>query len=89
MTSDRRILLPKEVVPINYQINLTPNLDDFTFLGEVTIDVAIKSPTRNVVLNCAELEIISSSITMASRPSGASPMVHDPLARSVLSIFNR
>ena len=65
MTSDRRILLPKEVVPINYQINLTPNLDDFTFLGEVTIDVAIKSPTRNIVMNCAELEIISSSITMA------------------------
>lgn len=64
MTSDKRMVLPKEVVPVSYQINLTPNLDEFTFMGEVTIAVSVMSPTKKIVMNCAELEIISSSLTV-------------------------
>ena len=35
--------LPTEVVPINYKLELTPNLKDFTFQGilEITAEVSI------------------------------------------------
>ena len=35
------IRLPKSVTPVNYTLELQPNLSDFTFAGKVTIDVNV------------------------------------------------
>jgi puromycin-sensitive aminopeptidase len=50
-------LLPTEVRPVKYRITLSPNLTDFTFAGEETIDIEVSQETSQIVLNAAELEI--------------------------------
>ncbi|HSF31639.1 MAG TPA: M1 family metallopeptidase [Candidatus Tectomicrobia bacterium] len=57
MASVATSLLPAEVRPVRYRITLSPNLTDFTFVGEETIDIEVKQPTSRIVLNAAELEV--------------------------------
>ena len=57
MTENNRVILPSTVIPSNYEITLTPNLEDFTFKGHVVIKAITKSQTSEVVLNAAELEV--------------------------------
>src|SRR5580700_1495858 len=54
-TQDYR--LPKNVTPKRYGIRLTPDLQAFTFQGEVDIAVVVNQATDDVVLNALELEI--------------------------------
>src|SRR5216684_9002369 len=49
--------LPKTVTPHRYEIRLTPDLQAFTFQGEVNIAVVVNETTDDVVLNALELEI--------------------------------
>jgi hypothetical protein len=35
--------LPLNVLPVNYAVTLKPNLTNFTFDGEITIDVEVRS----------------------------------------------
>jgi len=49
--------LPKTVTPKRYDIRLTPDLQNFTFQGEVSIAVVVNEATSEVVLNTLELEI--------------------------------
>ncbi|KAF6036203.1 NPEPPS [Bugula neritina] len=51
--------LPKTIVPSNYNVTLTPNLQDFTFAGNETISIEVKESTPVVILNSADIEIQS------------------------------
>lgn len=51
--------LPVDVVPINYKVELKPDLQAFTFQGKLEITVKVSKATRVVVMNCAEIEIQS------------------------------
>ena len=62
MAFDNRLILPKNVTPINYKLHLTPDLTNFNFYGEVSIKVTIKNPSHEIVLNSAELEIENVSV---------------------------
>lgn len=53
--------LPRTVVPIRYEIKLSPDLQQFTFGGEVSIEVEVKEPVTELLLNATELEIHSAS----------------------------
>src|SRR6185295_2866934 len=48
--------------PRAYRLALEPDLDAFTFKGEVTIDLDVKSPTREIVIHAANLEIASARL---------------------------
>jgi len=48
--------LPKNVVPVNYVLELQPDLKNFTFSGKVVIDVNVRAETTTVQLNSAELK---------------------------------
>jgi puromycin-sensitive aminopeptidase len=54
--------LPAGVEPTRYDVRLRPDLDDGSFVGTVRIDLDVASATRSLVLNAAELEIVSCSI---------------------------
>jgi aminopeptidase 2 len=42
MTSDSNFTrLPTSVRPINYELELQPNFDDYTFIGSVVIDINV------------------------------------------------
>ncbi len=49
--------LPRDIRPIHYDLLLSPDLDSFTFTGEVTIQVEIYRDTLEFVLNAADLKI--------------------------------
>jgi puromycin-sensitive aminopeptidase len=51
--------LPRHVEPQHYDLTLSPNLDDATFAGEAQIRVLVHEATSQLVLNAAELEILS------------------------------
>jgi len=50
-------LLPSNVLPSNYTIRLSPDLDNETFSGDETIDISVLEETNSIVLNSIELEI--------------------------------
>ncbi len=54
--------LPATVVPARYDIRLEPDLEAATFAGEETIAVSVKESVTEIVLNAAELVILSVAI---------------------------
>ena len=52
---DDRIVLPANVVPTHYDLSITPATTAATFTGTVRIDLEVKSATRTIELNAADL----------------------------------
>ena len=52
-----RYRLPRNVVPSRYELTLEPDLETASFSGEVSIQVEVKEPVDQIVLNAKELEI--------------------------------
>ncbi|KAF9559183.1 hypothetical protein EC968_006724 [Mortierella alpina] len=59
-----RVVLPKNVTPVHYDLKLTPNLETFVFSGEVAIRVNVHEPTAIIKLNVKKLTIHRASITV-------------------------
>lgn len=55
--------LPTNVLPELYDLEFTPNLRDFTFLGVAAIDVKVKEKTDTIVLNAIDLKITDAKLT--------------------------
>ena len=66
--SDNPYRLPHTVVPSRYRLVLEPDLDNATFVGTVSIDVAAVDEVGSVVLNADELDIASVRIDGAEVP---------------------
>ncbi|KKQ21345.1 MAG: Puromycin-sensitive aminopeptidase [Candidatus Nomurabacteria bacterium GW2011_GWA1_37_20] len=56
------IRLSKDVVPIKYNIQLKPDLDNFTFEGIETITLSVLKQTKVLTLHSKEIEIETASI---------------------------
>lgn len=52
-----REVLPDSITPIKYHLNLTPNLNQFTFTGSLTFNFQVLHRTDQIVLNSKELKI--------------------------------
>ena len=63
MPSAEAVVLPDNVRPSHYDLTLTPNFDDFTFAGEVDIQVRVESGATEIMLNCSEIEIQEASVS--------------------------
>ncbi|HEX8842464.1 MAG TPA: M1 family metallopeptidase [Sphingomicrobium sp.] len=57
--------LPRTAVPHHYAIVFTPHAERLTFDGRVTIDLDIIKPTRELVLNAADLKFTSATLRPA------------------------
>lgn len=57
-------LLPSSVVPVNYDVQLRPDFQKFTFDGIVNIQIEIRETTREIVLHAADLNIMSSEVAL-------------------------
>jgi len=62
--------LPRTAVPHHYAITVTPHAERLTFDGTVAIDLDVTKPTRELVLNAADLRLTSATLRPAK--SGAS-----------------
>ena len=49
--------LPKSVVPHHYAIRIEPDLAKATFVGSVAIDIEVRAPVKEIVLNSLDLQI--------------------------------
>ena len=58
--------LPRHAVPTHYDILLEPDLESLTFTGSVGIDLQIAEATDSIVLNSAEIEVKSATLSGAS-----------------------
>jgi len=63
-----RVVLPTNVIPSHYDITVAPDAAGEKFTGRVRIDVEVKSATRQIKLNAADLTFDSVSL---SGPTGA------------------
>ena len=52
------------VIPAHYEIRITPNLSNFVFHGEETIQISVSKSTDRITLNSKELKIGSASVTV-------------------------
>lgn len=60
--------LPENIKPLFYKLRMVPNLSgNFTFTGTVEITVVVKKPTREVHLNCKDLNITYAVISYERR----------------------
>lgn len=58
-----RDLLPTNVVPRHYQLDLEPDLDNFTFNGKALIDLDVAEDSNFITLNSKEIVITSVKVT--------------------------
>ena len=62
MPASDAVVLPETARPNKYRIKLRPDLTDFTFEGEQSIDIQVLEPTSSIVLNAVDLMIDKASI---------------------------
>ncbi len=81
--------LPTTVVPSRYEIQLAPDLETASFMGEETVTVTVREPLVEVELNAAELAIHA---VAAHGPDGArleGRATLDPAAERARLVFPR
>jgi puromycin-sensitive aminopeptidase len=65
---------------------LTPDLAAATFTGEEIVDVTVREPVREIVLNAAELTITFAELTNGNRTLRATPYLDEALERATLTL---
>ncbi|MDP9065616.1 MAG: M1 family metallopeptidase [Pseudomonadota bacterium] len=61
-----RIMLPADVLPEHYVIDIIPDAAALTFQGSARIDVTVRQATRTIVLNSADLVIGRATVSGAA-----------------------
>ena len=64
-------LLPTDVEPTHYDIEIEPDLKKFTFSGSESVALIIRRPTSRVVLHAADLKIAKAELRS---PMGGAPL---------------
>ena len=62
-------MLPTNVRPSAYDLTLQPDLENFTFRGEVDINITVREATNEIVMNADEIEIQEARLTRADGSS--------------------
>lgn len=60
----QKVLLDKNITPLEYNIKLHPDLENFTFAGVEIISLNILKPTKSLTLHSKEIEINTASIVV-------------------------
>lgn len=71
-----RIVLPSDVVPRHYDLEITTHSENMVFTGQVAITLDVVKPTRTIVLNAAELSIDKIAVDGKALSSRATLDVH-------------
>lgn len=61
-----RQVLPDSVVPRHYRVRLEPDLKEYTYQGDVSIDVDVKRATNQVSVNILDCEVLSAFLDGAA-----------------------
>lgn len=58
----KKVRLTNDIMPIEYDLKLHPDLENFTFEGEETITINVLKPTKKITLHSKEIEVTTTSI---------------------------
>src|ERR1043166_5845254 len=64
-------LLPPDIEPTHYDVELTPDLEEFTFHGSEAVSLLVKKPVSRIVLHALDLKI---SKAVVRSPMGSAPI---------------
>jgi aminopeptidase N len=81
-----RVVLPDDVTPDHYRIDITPDAQRMTFKGAVEIDVTVHRATDNIVLNSADIVIEWAALSGAAK---APVLSYDDSVQTVTLAFGR
>ncbi len=87
MPSADAVVLPTNVRPLHYQINLQPYMDKFTFDGLEVIDIEVREATNEITLNAAELRVSAAMVIKDGRWIRASSINQDEESETVTISF--
>ncbi|RYO95948.1 hypothetical protein DL765_011686 [Monosporascus sp. GIB2] len=60
-----RDILPSTVVPSHYDLSIRSlQFKDWSYQGNVTIDISVAQPTKEIVLNAIELKLLAAKVTV-------------------------
>lgn len=59
---NKNVRLSSNISPVRYEIQLQPDLDNFTFDGIETITISISKPTKKITLHSKEIEVVTAHI---------------------------
>jgi puromycin-sensitive aminopeptidase len=82
--SDNPFRLPRHVTPSHYDIRLELDLETFAFTGAVGVDLEVHEPTDELVLNAAEVDI--KSVTLSNGVSITDISYDEPTERATLAL---
>lgn len=85
----KHVRLPNHIRPQRYELFIKPNLEDFTFEGEETIELAIDKPSTEIVLHAKELKISIVEYKAVSSKQTAHKISYDQKSETVTLAFNR
>jgi aminopeptidase N len=80
------VALPTNVVPVRYDITITPHAEKLTFTGQEKIDLVVKAATDRIVLNAADIAF--QRVTLL-REGEASKVVLDKEQQTATFIFSK
>ncbi len=81
--------LPRTAVPSHYAIEITPHAERLAFDAKVAIDLKVVKPTRELVLNAADLVIASAALSQAQGQPLAAKVASDAQAQTATLLFDR
>ena len=81
--------LPRTAIPSHYAIEVTPHADRLAFDATVAIDLKVIKPTRELVLNAADLAIASATLTADQGQPLAAKVSIDADAQTATLDFGR
>ena len=79
--AEGRVLLPSTIVPTRYDLKLTPDLEAFTFNGDITIELTtsadLEKDCKEIVMHAKELCFISASFVVAGAAAVEAEEIRD------------
>ena len=87
MPASEAVVLPETTHPSKYRITLQPDLKNFTFKGEQSVDLKVLQPTSTIVLNSMELQIASATLHANGTTSNARSIILDEKNQTVTLDF--
>ena len=88
MPNSNAAVLPANVRPATYRLTLEPDLENFAFRGEVTVEIEVLEPTASITMNCVEIAIQSCELVPGNgAPSSPRETVFDDSQETVTFQF--
>lgn len=84
---NKKVRLTKNVTPLTYDIQLKPDLKNFTFEGVETITLSLIKYTKTLTLHSKEIEVETASIKLGKEKIFAKKITYDSSAETVTLHF--